>query len=113
MVKNLSAKQMWIQSLGQEDPLEREWQPTPVILPEEFMNRGGWMGHSPWGHKESDMTEWLTLSLSFPALDRLMGEKEANFHYNWNSDELFTKQEQRLEQNLILMLWFVFSLLIF
>ena len=42
-----------------------------------------------------------------------MGEKEANFHYNWNSDDLCTKQEQRLEQNLILMLWFVFSLLIF
>ena len=19
-----------------------------------------WMGYSPWGHKESDMTEWLT-----------------------------------------------------
>ena len=24
------------------------------------------MGYSPWGHKESDMTEGLTLSLSFP-----------------------------------------------
>ena len=24
---------MWIQSLGQEDPLERKWQPTPVFLP--------------------------------------------------------------------------------
>ena len=23
----------WIQSLGQEDPLEKEWQPTPVSLP--------------------------------------------------------------------------------
>ena len=24
------------------------------------------MGHSPWGHKESDMTEQLTLSLYLP-----------------------------------------------
>ena len=27
---------MWVQSLGQEDPLEgRVWQPTPVFLPGE------------------------------------------------------------------------------
>ena len=23
------------------------------------------MGYSPWGHKELDMTEWLTLSLVY------------------------------------------------
>ena len=34
MIKNLPAKQeMWVQSLGQEDPLEKEMQPTPVFLP--------------------------------------------------------------------------------
>ena len=27
------------------------------------MDRGTLTGYSPWGHKESDMTEWLTLSL--------------------------------------------------
>ena len=37
MVKNLSAMQKtWIQSLGVEDPLEKEWSPTPVILPGEL-----------------------------------------------------------------------------
>ena len=36
MVKNLPAMQKtWIQSLGEEDPLEKEWQPTPVFLPRE------------------------------------------------------------------------------
>ena len=30
---------------------------------ENSMNRGVWQA-SPWGCKESDMTEWLTLSLS-------------------------------------------------
>ena len=25
------------------------------------MDRGAWRGYSPWGHKESDTTEWLTL----------------------------------------------------
>ena len=37
--KNLPAMQepqeTWVQSLGQEDPWKREWQPTPVFLPGE------------------------------------------------------------------------------
>ena len=38
MVKNLSSVQeTWFQSLGQEDPLEREWLPTAVSVPEESM----------------------------------------------------------------------------
>ena len=42
----------WVQSLGWEDPLERERLPTPVFWPGEFHGM-----YSPWGHKESDMTE--------------------------------------------------------
>ena len=39
MVKNLPAMQeTQVRSLGREDPLEREWQLTPVFLP----------GESPW-----------------------------------------------------------------
>ena len=36
-----------------------KWQPTPVFLPGKSH---GWrilVGYSPWGHKESNMTEWL------------------------------------------------------
>ena len=34
VVKNLPAKQeRWIQSLGQEDPLEKDGKPSPVFLP--------------------------------------------------------------------------------
>ena len=37
MMKNLPAMQeTWVQSLGWEDFLRREWQPTPVFLPGEF-----------------------------------------------------------------------------
>ena len=37
MIKNLPARQeTWVQSLGLEDPLEKEWQPTPRFLPGEF-----------------------------------------------------------------------------
>ena len=38
----------------------RKWQPTPVFLPGESHGQRNLPGHSPWGHKESDTTEWLT-----------------------------------------------------
>ena len=40
----------------------REWLPTPVFLPEKSHGQRILMGCSPCGCKESDMTEWLTLS---------------------------------------------------
>ena len=46
-------------------PWRREWLPTPVFLPGEFHEQRNLVGYSPWGRKESDMTEELTLSLSF------------------------------------------------
>ena len=37
--------------------------PTPVFLPGEFHGGSSLAGSSPWGRKESDMTEQLILSL--------------------------------------------------
>ena len=45
--------------LGQEDPLEEEWQPSPVFLPGESHGQKSLAGYSPWGRKESDTTEQL------------------------------------------------------
>ena len=39
----------------------RAWQPTPVFLPGESHGQKGLAGYSPWGCKESNTTEWLTL----------------------------------------------------
>ena len=39
----------------------RQWHPTPVILPGESHGQRSLVGGSPWGHKESGTTEWLTL----------------------------------------------------
>ena len=39
----------------------REWQPTPVFLPGIFHGWRSLAGYNPWGHKELDTTEWLTL----------------------------------------------------
>ena len=43
-------------------PWRRKWQPTSVRLPGEFQGQRSLAGWSPWGHKESDRTERLTLS---------------------------------------------------
>ena len=38
-------------------PWRKAWQPIPVFLPGEPRGQGSPVGCSPWGHKESDMTE--------------------------------------------------------
>ena len=44
-------------------PWRRAWQPTPIFLPREFHGQRRLAGCSPWGCKELDTTEQLTLSL--------------------------------------------------
>ena len=54
--KNLPAVQeTWVQSLGEEDPLEKGMATHSSILAWEIP----WTD-SPWGHKELDTTERLT-----------------------------------------------------
>ena len=48
-------------------PCRREWLPTLVFLPREFHGQ-----RSPWHHKQSDMSEQLTLSLTFKVVQRGM-----------------------------------------
>ena len=56
--KNLPAMQeMWVQSLGQEDPWRQEWQPTPVFLLGKSHGQRSLVGHSPQDHKELDVME--------------------------------------------------------
>ena len=58
MVKNLPAMQeTHVLFLDGEDPLEKEWQPTPVFLPRKLHGQRSLMGYSPWGHKMSEMAE--------------------------------------------------------
>ena len=65
MVENQSAMKeatlVW--SLGQEDHLEKGMAIHSVILPGQLHGRRNLAGYSPWGHKESDVTEQLTLFL--------------------------------------------------
>ena len=55
MVKNLSAmREIWVQSLGQKDPLEKGMATHSSILAWNTPHgQRSLVGYSPWGHKES------------------------------------------------------------
>ena len=62
MVKDLPAMlETWVRSLGQEDPLENGIPTHSSILAWKIPWTEEPGRYSPWGHKESDMTEQLTL----------------------------------------------------
>ena len=64
MVKNLPTMQeTWVQSLGQDDPLEKGIETHSSILVRKFHGQGSLAGYSPWCCKALDMTEQLTLGL--------------------------------------------------
>ena len=47
-LKNLPPiQEIWLRSLGWEDPWKREWQPTPVFLPGESHGQRRLAGYSP------------------------------------------------------------------
>ena len=46
-----------------------EWLPTPIFLPGEFHEQRSLAGYSPWGCKDLDTTEWLTLAASCSELE--------------------------------------------
>ena len=54
----------WVEKI----PWRRKWQPTPVFLPGESHGQRSLDGCSPCSCEESDMTEQLTRSLSFPKI---------------------------------------------
>ena len=57
LVKNPPAvRETWVQSWVRKNPWRRERLPTPGFWPREY---------SPWGRKESDTTERLSLSFMF------------------------------------------------
>ena len=70
VVKNLPANQeTMVCSLGQEDPLSRKWQPTPVFLPGKSHQQRSLAGYNPWGGKESDTTERLSMDARNPVCE--------------------------------------------
>ena len=56
----------------------RKWQPMPVFLPGKSHGRRSPVGYSPWGRKESDMTERLHFNFTSLPMDR--GAWQATIH---------------------------------
>ena len=64
MIKNPPAMwETWVRSLGWEDPLEeRCGNSLQYSCLENLHGQRSLAGHSPWGSKESDMTEQLSIA---------------------------------------------------
>ena len=64
-VKNPPAvRETGLDPWGRKTAWRRAWQPTPVFTPGESHGQRSLVGYSPWGCKEWDAIERLTLSLS-------------------------------------------------
>ena len=51
------AQEMWVLTLGWEDPLKEEMATHSSILPSKSHGQRTLASYCPWGHKESDMTK--------------------------------------------------------
>ena len=57
-VKRLPAMlEIWVRSLGQEDPLEKEMATHSSTLPGKSHGKRSLVSYSPWGREELDTTE--------------------------------------------------------
>ena len=82
-----NAGDLGLDSWVRKTPWWREWLPTSLFLPGEFHRKRSLAGYSPWGCKEWDTTEWLTLSKRniLKEWGELIREKEPNLPTNFGS----------------------------
>ena len=66
-------------------------------VPGEFHEQRSLVGCSPWGHKELDTTEWLTLSLNF----LIMGQQQ------WNRSGRLSHAEYTLAVKKSIWIWLI------
>ena len=80
VVKHLPTMQeTWVWSLGQEDALEKEIATYSSTLAwKKSHGQRSLVGYSPWGCKESDMTEWLRILQSGTGGGKLNGIRVAS-----------------------------------
>ena len=57
IVKNLQCVRPGFDPWVGTSPWRREWLPTPALFPGEFHGQRSLASCSPWGRKESEMTE--------------------------------------------------------
>ena len=60
--------ELWELVMDREAWQRRQWHPTPILLPGKSHGRRSLVGCSPWGRKESDMTERLPFHFSLSCI---------------------------------------------
>ena len=94
-------------------PWKRKWLPTPIFLPGESHGQRSLAGYSPWGPKQLDTTEWLTLTF-YTSLISVKHLKVSPTIDNWSSRDwkkiscspidpqwTWTTKEMQFKQNLL------------
>ena len=76
----------WVRKM----PWRRKWQPTTVFLPGKSHGQRSLAGYSPWGHKESDTTEWLSTHVSI----NISGEERERILFFLNCWLLWTIESE-------------------
>ena len=88
-------------------PWRRKWQSTPVLLPGKSHGRRSLVGYSPWGCKESDTTEQL--SLPFPRVKKDSLWHETSSSQSTNESKVLFKSIDLffilLASQLLFLLW--------
>ena len=97
----------WVRKI----PWRRKWQHIPVFLPRESHGQRSLVGYSPWGHKESDMTEWLHF-LSFHFTPGLGGSVVKNQPAVQETQEMWVGSlgqedplEERMASHFCILVW--------
>ena len=67
-------QETWVLSPGQEDPLEEEMATHSSVLSWRIPWTEEPGGYSPWGRRESDMTEQLTLAFTLTPYIKINSE---------------------------------------
>ena len=84
-----------VQSLGREDPLEKEMATTLVFLPGESHGQTSLEGYSPWGHKESDRIEQLSNNMLHNMDIRVVAKNTTRQAGIWISKVLFHRRTKQ------------------
>ena len=78
-----------------EIPWKRKWLPTPVFFPGKFHGQRSLVGYSPWGHKESDITE-CTHKHTQGHFKGNIGRKRLSWVLGWTSFMVQRQQEPKM-----------------
>ena len=82
MVKNPPANAGDAGDLGSvlgsgRSPGKGKWQPTPEFLPRKFHGQRSPVGYSPWGCKESDTTDQLSIHKNYLGYEKVISGMES------------------------------------